>query len=110
MTSDLEGCEGHIDDVVVYSDTWKQHVQRLQALMERLAHAQLTVNLSKSEFGHPQVVFLGHVIGQGCVTPVQAAIVKDPVPSSSKRELMCSLVWRVITASSVGTSLLSLLL
>ena len=70
LTSDLEGCEGYIDDVVVYSDTCKQHVQRLCALLERLAQAQLTVNLLKSEFGHAQVVFLGHVIGQGCVTPV----------------------------------------
>ena len=52
LTSDLDGCEGYIDDVVVYSDTWKQHVQRLHALLERLAQAQLTVNLLKSEFAH----------------------------------------------------------
>ena len=93
LTSDLEGCEGYIDDVVVYSDTWKQHVQRLQALLEKLARAKLTVNLSKSEFGHAQVVFLGHVIGQGCVTPVQAkveSIAKYPAPTS-KQELMCFL-------------------
>ena len=92
LTSDLEGCKGYID-VVVYSDTWKQHVQRLWALLERLAQAKPTVNLPKSKFGHAQVVFLGHVIGQGCVTPVQAkveAIATYPVPTS-KQELMCFL-------------------
>jgi len=34
LTSDLDGCEGYIDDVVVYSDTWEEHVQSLQALLE----------------------------------------------------------------------------
>ena len=51
LTSDLEGCKGYIDDVVVYSDTCKQHVQHLQALLEKLERAKLTVNFSKSEFG-----------------------------------------------------------
>ena len=87
LTSDLEG---YIDDVVVYSDTWKQHMQHLRALLEKLARAKLTVDLSKSEFGHAQVVFLGHVIGQGCVTPEQPkveSVAKYP-PPTSKQELM----------------------
>jgi len=50
LTSDLEGCEGYINDVVIYGNTWQQHVQRLQALLERLAQARLTVNLPNSEF------------------------------------------------------------
>jgi len=93
LTSDLEGCEGYINDVVIYSDTWQQHIQSLRALLERLAQAQLTVNLPKSEFRHAQVVFLGHVIGQRCVTPVQgkvATIATYPVPTG-KQDLMCFL-------------------
>ena len=102
LTSDLEGCEGYINDIVVYSDTWKQHVQRLRALPERLAQAQLTVNLLKNDFGHAQVVFLGHVIGQGCVTQLAT------IPCHLARENFCvSLAWQVITTNSVGTSPLS---
>ena len=47
-------------------------------------------SLSKSEFAKAKVVYLGHVIGQGQVSPRQAkikAIVEFPVPSN-KRELL----------------------
>ena len=45
----LEGYEAYIDDVVVYSNTWDQHIDQLKALLSRLQDANLTVNLSKSE-------------------------------------------------------------
>ncbi len=46
----LEGCAVYLDDVVVYSDTWLEHKCRIRALFDRLAAANLTVNLSKCEF------------------------------------------------------------
>lgn len=85
----LKGCRAYIDDIVIYTDNWKEHVQRLCALFDRLAEANLTVNLVKSEFGKAQVIFLGFIVGQGLVKPVQAkieAIVKFPVPRN-RREL-----------------------
>ena len=27
LTQDLEGCEGYIDDIVIYSNTWQQHLE-----------------------------------------------------------------------------------
>jgi len=72
--SHLKGCEGYILNVVINNDTWQQHVQHLRALLERLAQAHLTVNLLKSEFGHAQVVLLGHVIGQECVSWFQSDV------------------------------------
>ena len=59
-------------------------------LFNRLSQAGITVNLSKSEFGKATVVFLGHVVGQGQVKPVQAkveAICNFHVPKS-RREFM----------------------
>ena len=26
----LEGCEGYIDDIVIFSDTWDQHMERMK--------------------------------------------------------------------------------
>lgn len=46
----LEGCAAYMDDVVVCSDTWPQHMTRLEALFDRLAQALLTINLAKSKF------------------------------------------------------------
>ena len=69
----LEGCQAYLDDVIVYSNDLK-----------------LTVNLIKTEFCHARVEFLGHVVGQGQITPVAAkveAISKFPVPTN-QQELM----------------------
>ncbi len=70
----LEGCSVYLDDLVVYSDTWLSHLQRVRALFERLAEAQLTVNLAKCEFARATVTYLGRVVGQGKVFPVQAKV------------------------------------
>ena len=59
-------------------------------LFNRLSQAELTVNLSKSEFGKATVVYPGHVVGQGQVKPVQTkveAICNFHVPKS-RREFM----------------------
>ena len=37
----LEGCSAYIDDVVVYSDTWEQHLGQVRSLMLRLRDAKL---------------------------------------------------------------------
>lgn len=87
---ELEGCDVYIDDLIIFSETWEQHVVRLRALFERLSKANLTVNLLKSEFGHAHITYLGHVVGQGTVKPVDAkveCILKIPRPTN-KREVM----------------------
>ena len=63
LIGDLERCGGYINDIIVYSDTWEQHLLRICALLERLVQAQLIVNLSKSEFAHAHITYLGHVVG-----------------------------------------------
>ncbi len=86
----LENCEAYIDDVIVYSDTWNDHVRHLRALFERLVQANLVINLKKCQFAKATVTCLGHIVGKGQVLPRQAkvqAIVEFPVPTG-KRELM----------------------
>ena len=76
--------------MVVYSDTWERHLKHVHSLLLRLMEAKLTVNLGKSEFGCAHIVFLGHMVGQGQIQPVNAkveAVMNFPVPAN-KRELM----------------------
>ena len=90
LTRDLDGCEGYIDDIIIYSKTWQQHLECIRSLFNRLTQANLTVNLTKSEFGYPHISFLGHVVGQGEITPVMAkleAITSFPAPQT-KRQVM----------------------
>lgn len=74
VTSGLEGCSVYLDDVVVYSHSWEQHLCHVQALFERLAEARLTINLEKCEFARATVIYLGKVVGEGMVRPLWAKV------------------------------------
>ncbi|XP_050402703.2 retrovirus-related Pol polyprotein from transposon 297 isoform X1 [Patella vulgata] len=90
IIADLQNCEGYIDDIITYSDTWEQHKNQSDALFKKLSDATLTVNLMKSEFCHATVEYLGHIVGQGQVKPIKAkveAIVNFTQPNN-KKEMM----------------------
>lgn len=93
VVSGLDGCAVYRGDVVVFSDTWEDHVHSIRKLFDQLRDAHLTVNLAKCEFAKATVTYLGKVVGQGQVWQVQAkvtAIEQYPVPTT-KKELMCFL-------------------
>ena len=87
VISGLDGCVAYLDDVMVFSHSWEQHIDQLCSFLHWLQEAKLTVNLMISEFCHTKVTFLGHVVGQGQVAPVSAkieAISRFPVPADKK--------------------------
>lgn len=90
VVAGLEGCAVYLDDVVCYADTWGDHLARIRALFQRLVAATLTVNLAKCEFAQATVVYLGKVVGQGKVRPVNAKVVaiENFPPLATKKELM----------------------
>ncbi|XP_041470756.1 uncharacterized protein LOC121420251 [Lytechinus variegatus] len=72
MRKALEGLHGtlnYIDDILIYSSTWSEHVQALKELFQRLRAANLTAKPSKCHVAQEQVEFLGHVIGKGELAP-----------------------------------------
>ena len=74
---------------MVYSQIWEQHIEQLRHLLEKLSQAKLTVNLAKSEFCQANVIYLGHVVGQGKVKPIKAkfeAIEKFPSSHALNKE------------------------
>lgn len=82
-------CNAYLDDLVVYSSNWVEHVSLLKTVFSRLEKASLTLNLAKCEFGQATISYLGKQVGRGLVKPVEAkvtAIVEFPVPTT-KREL-----------------------
>ena len=109
VVSGLEGCAVYLDDVVIYSNTWEEHLVRIEKLFDILADARLTINLAKCEFAKATNTYLGKVVGQGNVRPVQAkvtAIVQYPVPAKKKKNSSGFWVLWGITAVSVKTFLL----
>ncbi|XP_076032468.1 uncharacterized protein LOC143020190 [Oratosquilla oratoria] len=87
ITEDIPSCVTYLDDVVVYSDTWQDHLDRLSLLFDKLVSANLVLNLTKCEFVQAKVHYLGYVIGQGELAPPQAKveiILRIPVPQTKK--------------------------
>lgn len=75
VVAGLEGCAVYLEDVVIFSDTRNAHVQRT------------TVNLVKCEFARATVTYLGRMVGQGQVRPIDAqvrAVVQFPAPAMKK--------------------------
>jgi hypothetical protein len=89
VLSGIPNCTAYLDDLVVYSSTWSEHMQNLTLVFKRSAKASLTLNLAKCDFGKVTVTYLGKQVGHGQVRPIEAkvmAITGFPAPTT-KREL-----------------------
>ncbi len=87
VLSNVPNCEAYLDDVVCYSDMWEGHLETLNDVFKCLRNANLTLNLSKCEFGCATVTYLGKEVGNGQVRPLNSkvqAILDFPVPTSKK--------------------------
>lgn len=89
----VPNCEAYLDDVVIHSATWYEHVESIRTVFERFRDASFTLNLAKCEVGKATVTYLGKQVGQGQVCPLEpkvVAISKFPIPTT-KCELRCFL-------------------
>lgn len=67
MTQVLRGlnwktCLVYVDDILVFSNSFKEHLQHLEQIFTRLTAAGLTLKPSKCAFALPSVKYLGHVL------------------------------------------------
>lgn len=65
VLGDVPNCNVYLDDVVVYSSSWEEHVSKLSVVFQQLADASLTLNFAKYEFGMASVTYLGKQVGHG---------------------------------------------
>ena len=72
-----------LDDIVIHSETLKEHDTKARRLFYGLREAHLKLQPDKCEFLRTEVAYLGHIIGRDGVKPNPAkmiAIVKLPQP------------------------------
>ena len=78
---------GYIDNIIVYNDTWADHLSHLRQLFEALRKAKLELHPGKCAFGAQEVKCLGHLVTRngirGCPSKVKA-IVEMPRPTCAK--------------------------
>lgn len=59
----------YLDDIIVISNTFEEHLDRLRDLAARLRAANLSINLQKSKFCVSEVAYLGYILGQTGIRP-----------------------------------------
>ncbi|HEX4851494.1 MAG TPA: reverse transcriptase family protein, partial [Puia sp.] len=62
LTEGLQFCSVYLDDIIIYSETWQEHLVHLQILFKRLRDANLRMKAKKCEFACKQLLFLGHIV------------------------------------------------
>ena len=78
-----ETCLFYLDDIVVFSSPWEEHLARLREVFERLRHANLKLGAAKCTFAAKEVSYLGHRVTEEGLLPdpsLLAAIRDIPPP------------------------------
>ena len=83
----LRDCLIYLDVIIIFSSTFEEHLQRLQAVFENLEKHNLKLKPSKCEFIKERVVYLGHLVSaEGIhVDPTETeAVINWPVQKCTK--------------------------
>ena len=62
---DIDGADNYVDDIIIHTNTWTEHVLVLDKVFHRLSEAGVTVKPSKCYLGYSTIDFVGHRIGKG---------------------------------------------
>jgi len=55
----------YLDDMLIFSNTWKENLLHAIQVLETLKKTQLIANLHKSDCGKTSLIYIGHVIEGG---------------------------------------------
>ena len=76
----------YLDDLLVYSKTFDEHLAHLDRLLQRIIDAGLKLKMDKCQFLRRQVYYLGHTIsaeGVSCEAGKVEAVKNWPVPATT---------------------------
>jgi hypothetical protein len=82
------GVINYLDDFIVYTETFEQHIELLKKVFEKLRTANIKLKLSKCNFAKSEVEYLGHIISENTIkpSPNKIRVVKEfPQPKNLKK-------------------------
>ena len=88
-TRGISGVGSYIDDIVIYNDSWEEHLRTLKVLFGRLRRARITTRPTKCLLGANRMQLEGHQIGGDVIMPSGDNLEKvreTPHLTSSKKE------------------------
>ena len=65
LLEDLDEADNYVDDIIIYTETWEQHLVVLDEVLSRLAKAGFTVRPTKCVLGADSIEVVGHRISDG---------------------------------------------
>lgn len=77
----------YIDDIIIVSPTFEQHISLLVRVLEKLRMANLTISYKKCQFFRNKLKYLGYVVDQNGLQPDPEkveAIINYPTPTNRK--------------------------
>ena len=78
----------YVDDLLITSDNWEDHCNRIEKVLSKLAENNVKLKLEKSKFIADEVQFLGFNLSENGITPSQEkieAIQSFPTPKNKKQ-------------------------
>ena len=78
-------CLVYLDDIIIYSSSLQEHLQKLIKVFKRLESANFKIKLEKCEFLKREIKYLGHIITDQGVKPNPEkieAVSKFPIPKT----------------------------
>nr|KAG5705225.1 hypothetical protein BaRGS_011251 [Batillaria attramentaria] len=58
----LRVCLVFLDDIIIFSDTFEEHLERIEQVLHRLREWGLKLNPKKCSFGQERVKYVGHIV------------------------------------------------
>lgn len=77
----------YLDDLVIFSESFEEHIVHVREVLQRLRKAGFTVKPSKVKFAQPEISFLGHIVSQNGVRIDQSrtqAVYSFAIPKNVK--------------------------
>lgn len=92
----LDNVGTFIDDILIYSKTFRDHLRHLSAVLQRLKDHNLKLSIEKCNFGVNECQYLGYTLTSSGIIPgldKTKAILDTPIPSTPKAlKSYCGLV------------------
>ena len=80
--------EAYVDNFVVYSSSFEQHVETLDKLLYYIDHYNLSLRADKCEFAKPEIEFLGFIVNGETIRPTPEnvrKVLEFPQPTTRKK-------------------------
>ena len=59
----------YLDDIIIYSENWEDHIEHITEVFNRLEKAGLRMGKDKCDFAKEEISFLGHIVNKNGIEP-----------------------------------------